>query len=86
MATQLEDCVDALKVMLPHFDFVLLFDHSSGHARKRVNGLDAGKMQKGFGGQQPWMRPTLIKENEAISAHTTTQTMQIWSNRGKSKR
>ena len=32
MVIQFEDAVDVLRVMHPIFDFVFLFDHSSGHA------------------------------------------------------
>ena len=36
MITQTEDCIDCLKVIYEdNFDFVFLFDHSSGHAKKR---------------------------------------------------
>jgi hypothetical protein len=56
MVLQLEDCVDCLKVVCPDFDFVFLFDHSSGHSKKRHGGLDAGNMNSGFGGAQPVMR------------------------------
>jgi hypothetical protein len=37
---QFEDAVDVLKVMHPEFDFVLLFDHSAGHARQQPDGLN----------------------------------------------
>ena len=50
MVTQLEDCVDCVKVMYPQFDFIFLFDHSSGHSKKRIGGLDASSMNKEFGG------------------------------------
>ena len=36
MALQLEDVVDCLKVVRPGYDFVFLFDHSQGHARKKM--------------------------------------------------
>jgi hypothetical protein len=47
IAIQFEDCVDCLKVIYPQFDFVVLFDHSQGHAKaKFANGLDAYSMNK----------------------------------------
>jgi hypothetical protein len=61
MVLQLEDCVDCLKVVYPHLDFVFLFDHSSGHSKKRRGGLDAGQMNSGFGGGQPTMRKSRIE-------------------------
>ena len=33
------------------YDFAFLFDHSSGHAKKRSRGLDVRSMNKGFGGE-----------------------------------
>jgi hypothetical protein len=64
MAIQFEDCVDCIKVMYPQFDFAFLFDHSQGHAKKLANGLDAYSMNKGYGGAQPRMRESVIKEED----------------------
>jgi hypothetical protein len=46
MALQFEDVVDCLKVLYPQYEFVFLFDHSQGHARKRNGALDAKQMSK----------------------------------------
>jgi hypothetical protein len=64
MAIQFEDCVDCLKVIYPHFDFTFLFNHSQGHAKKLANGLDAYSINKGYGGAQPRMRESIIKEHD----------------------
>ena len=62
MIVQFEDCIDCLKVVYGEdYDFVFLFDHSSGH-EKRVNGLDSEKMNSGHGGLK--QRPTMIKAKE----------------------
>ena len=61
---QFEDCVNCLKVIYPQFDFVLMFDHSQGHAKKLTGGLDAYSMNKGYGGAQPMMRGSQIKEED----------------------
>jgi hypothetical protein len=66
MAVQTEDCMDCLQVLLPNFDHVLLFDYSSGHSKKRSNGLDANSMTKGYGGTQSTMRPAEIYQEEGI--------------------
>ena len=59
MIIQMEDCIDCLRVMFEdEYDFVFLFDHSSGHAKKRVGGLSSSSMNKGWGGEE--MRPTMI--------------------------
>jgi hypothetical protein len=71
MALQFEDVVDCLKVICPGFEYLFLFDHSQGHARKRDGALDANKMSKSFGGSQPKMRDTQIKAVEGfLGPHT----------------
>ncbi|KAI2499988.1 hypothetical protein MHU86_14511 [Fragilaria crotonensis] len=61
MAIQLEDAVDCLQYLRPQFDFVFLFDHSQGHARKKDGALDANSMSRSFGGVQPKMRCSTIE-------------------------
>ena len=56
--------MDCIKVLFPQFDFVFLFDHSQGHAKKLVGGLDAYSMNRGYGGAQPMMRESKIKEHD----------------------
>jgi hypothetical protein len=41
-----------------------LFDHSQSHAKKLVNGLDAYSMNRGYGGSQPRMRGSVVKEED----------------------
>ena len=61
MIVQFEDCIDCLKVVYgEEYDFVFLFDHSSGHAKKRLNGLDSSRMNKTHGGIKQHATP--IKE------------------------
>jgi len=63
MIVQLEDCIDCLEVIYrDQYDFLFLFDHSSGHAKKRINGLDAAGMNKSHGGIA--QHPTMIKEKD----------------------
>ena len=51
MILQLEDCMDYLEVLCgDRYEFVFLFDHTSGHAKKRVNGLDAVKTNETISG------------------------------------
>ncbi|KAI2498015.1 hypothetical protein MHU86_16452 [Fragilaria crotonensis] len=73
MSIQFEDCVDCVKVLYPQFDFVFLFDHSQGHAKKLTNGLDAYSMNRGYGGAQPRMRESKIKEHDGyLGMHRRT--------------
>jgi hypothetical protein len=67
MVLQLEDCVDCvdcLKTLYPTINFIFLFDHSSGHTKKRIGGLDASTMNNGFGEAQPSMRGTIIEAED----------------------
>jgi hypothetical protein len=64
MALQFEDCIDCLVVMYPEYEFAFSFDHSQGHAKKLVNGLNASDMNAGYGGNQPTMEPSEILAEE----------------------
>ena len=67
MVLQFEDVVDVLKVMHPTFDFVFLFDHSSGHSKQRPDGLNQHRMNRSFGGKAvPRMRSTEIIQEEGF--------------------
>ncbi|KAI2502440.1 hypothetical protein MHU86_12016 [Fragilaria crotonensis] len=63
MAIQLEDVVDCLRILRPQVDFVFMFDHSQGHARKKDDALDAQSMSRSFGGMQPKMHTSEITPN-----------------------
>ena len=64
MVIQFEDAVDVLQVMHPTFDFVFLFDHSSGHAKQQPDGLNHHWMNRTFGGKATRMRDTIIEGKE----------------------
>jgi hypothetical protein len=64
MSVQFEDVVDCLHVLNPEFEFVLLFNHSQGHARKRNRALTALTLSKGYEGAQAKMRDTVISKEE----------------------
>jgi hypothetical protein len=63
MKIQIEDLVNALKVVFPNFDFLLLFDQSSGHTKKREDGLNAINMNREHGRRVPKMRQTILDAN-----------------------
>ena len=63
---QFEDAVDVLRVMHPTYDFVFLFDHSSGHAKQRPDGLNHHRMNRTFGGKATRMRATLIDQEQGF--------------------
>ena len=57
MVLRTEDCIDVLRACFGEmYDYYFLFDHSSGHAKQRIDGLDATKMNQNFGGSQKRMR------------------------------
>ncbi len=65
MVIQFEDTVDVLQVMHPTFDFVFLFDHSSGHAKQRgPDGLNHHRMNRTFGGKANRIRDAIIECEE----------------------
>jgi hypothetical protein len=65
MILQVEDCIDCLRVLFTdQYDFAFLFDHSSGHAKKRVGGLSVSAMNKGMGGEK--LRSTFIEKKEGL--------------------
>ena len=66
MVIQFEDAVDVLRVMHPTYDFVFLFDHSSGHAKQRPDGLNHHRMNRTFGGKATRMRATLIDQEQGF--------------------
>ena len=72
ISLQFEDCVDCLVLVLyPEFDFIFLFDHSQGHARKREGALNAMHMSRSFGGAQLTMRDTVImSDNGFLGKHS----------------
>jgi hypothetical protein len=62
MAIMTEDLVDCLQVLYADHDIVLYFDQSSGHCRKRYDGLNVVGMNGDWGGVQQKMRNTTITE------------------------
>jgi hypothetical protein len=66
MSLQFEDIVDCLKVLYSTLEFVFMFDHSQGHARKREHALSAQQMSKSYEGAQPRMRDTTILAEEGF--------------------
>lgn len=84
MVLQQEDVMDCCRALLPNFRHVFLFDSSSGHSKKRVDGLDASSMNKEFGVSQPRMRDTRILDERGclgtkprILEEGDTQTMKF---------
>jgi hypothetical protein len=56
MLLKLEDCVDVIKHLYAEYDYLFLFDHSSGHDEQREDGLTVKKMARSYGGTQHKLR------------------------------
>ena len=77
MILQVEDCIDCLRILFTNqYDFAFLFDHSSGHAKKRVGGLSVSAMNKGFGGEK--LQSTLIEKSKVTLVLSTALRTQKW--------
>ena len=61
-SVQTMDVVDCLMGCYPGFDIALLYDQSSGHAKKRPNALSVVGMNSGWGGKQPDVRSTTMTQ------------------------
>ena len=61
MKIQVEDIIDVLQELYPEFDFLFLFDQSSGHTKMKHDGLNADKMNVSFGSKEK-IRDTVVAE------------------------
>ena len=78
MVIQLEDIVDILTVLHPHYQFVFLFDHSCGHDRQQEDGLNANRVIKGYGGSSPTQRASKIAQAEGyLGPHEHDKRLQV---------
>jgi hypothetical protein len=62
MALMTEDLIDCLQVLYPNHSILFYFDQSSGHCRKRTDGLNVICMNSDWGGMQKKMRDTTITD------------------------
>ena len=62
MSLQNEDAYDVFRVVYPDHHIILLSDQSSGHRKRADDALHAPSMSKNWGGSQPIMHPTIVKE------------------------
>jgi hypothetical protein len=46
MVLQLEDCVGVIMHLYPEYDYLFLYDHSSGHDKQREDGLNVKNDKK----------------------------------------
>ena len=76
---QLEDVADCLSYIFPMFDFVFLFDQSSGHTKMRPDGLNISNMNISFGGAVHQMSDTSVTEVGQYSSLLKVGDLQILS-------
>jgi hypothetical protein len=63
-AIQVTDLMDTIEAIYGNMQMVIEVDHSSGHLKKKENGLDVGAMNLYFGGvQRSNMRDTIVTED-----------------------
>ena len=60
MVIQFKDVIDVIMSLFPQFDVVEVFDHSSGHAKKQIDVLYNGNINKYHGGSQPIINDSVI--------------------------
>jgi hypothetical protein len=71
MVLQMEDCIDVLHMLhgLDRYDYMFLYDHSSGHDKQQPDGLSVTRMTKYFGGVQAKMRDTTLDVEELFGTY-----------------
>ena len=70
MIVQVEDCRDCLKAIHREaYDYLFLFDHSNGHNKLSPDTLSPTLIRKEFGGKQPHMRPSTMKDNTFLGPY-----------------
>ena len=70
MIIQVEDCMDCLKAI--HGDaykYLFIFDHSNCHNKLSPNALSPTLICKEFGGKQPFMRLSTIKDEAFLGLY-----------------
>ena len=68
LAVQVEDVMDCLECLYPHLQFLLEFDHSSGHTKKKPDGLFVENMNLGVRVSSKKMRSSKMTEG-CLAAH-----------------
>jgi hypothetical protein len=63
MKIQTKDLINALKVVFPSYNFLLLFDQSLGHTKKREDGLNVHNTNQEHGRKVPDMRQAVLDAN-----------------------
>ena len=78
MILQLEDVVDCLDALYADtYEFYFIFDHSSGHAKLRPDGLNVSRMNKYYGGNKTQMRNTTIKNSTYLGPFIHDNKLQV---------
>jgi len=64
--------VDCCSVLFPNFDFVFLFDQSSGHGKRQKDGLCARLLKRKWGGATPPMHASRIVDASCLGPYPKT--------------
>ena len=87
MVIQFEDAVDVLRVMHPQYDFIFLFDHSSGHAQQRPDDINPFRMNCSYGGKATHTCKQLLsnKKRDTLAASHESWSLEIHSRLSSAK-
>jgi hypothetical protein len=75
ITNQAEDVIDILHGLFPNHDLEFHVDNSSGHTKKRKDSLNVNVMNFGWGGNQPYMRPSQLTDGSSIGHRPKASTL-----------
>ena len=73
----MEDVIDMFKALFPEFDILILLDHSNGHDKLLSDGLNPAAVNKGYGGSQPHMKASTIKNETYLGPYKYEDTLSV---------
>jgi len=77
MVIQMEDVIDVFKALFPDFDILILLDHSNSHDKLLSDGLNPAAVNKGYGGSQPHMKTSTIKNEIYLGPYKYEDTLSV---------
>jgi len=77
MVIHMEDVIDVFKALFPDFDILILLDHSNGHDKLLSDGLNPAAVNKGYGGSQPHMKTSTIKNEIYLGPYKYEDTLSV---------
>lgn len=79
-AVQVEDLMDAFDCLYPNCQMLLEVDHSSGHTKKKPDGLSTDNMNMKWGGSKPKLRDSILSDGDVhVPASSTNGYITVGS-------